>query len=448
MNNHTPPHDLESEKAVIGAMLLNPDALVPVIDILEDNADMFSTAAHQHLYECIVHVFENKNPVDAITIRNELDRRGYTEASGGLRYITELTGSVPTSANCAQYARIVRDHAIMRRIAEVGQWAIQQAHACPEDVYALTEEIQTKYGALSQVPEDTLTHVSQITQEFSDTVRRIASGEIPPGLPTGLAGLDNLTGGLRAGDYFVIAAKTSVGKTALAMNIARNVMAADTEASVVMFSMEMGKEALLKRLCNSIGQVNFHYLDRQEDVDENLAKMDSALSLIDKSGLYIDETSHPTIQHISSKLRKYKTVHGCPDLIIVDYIQLLTTHGKSSRNEELNIISRTLKGLAMEMKCPIIVLSQFNRKSVNDRPSISELRDSGSIEQDSDLILILHPDAKEYDILNGYLDKSRNGPTGHFLLRFTKKYQLIESINNETYDKPKPEDKDNEEWMF
>lgn len=439
-----PPQAVDAERAVIGSMLMNPKAIIETMDILEDNADMFYVPSHQYIYQAISNVFDNKNDVDVLMVKDDLERHGHLEDSGGLAYIAELTGSVPTSANCAQYAKIVRDHATMRRIIQIGTEAIHEAYACPEDVHALLDETQAKYGTLAQVPEDTLNHVSEITPEFSDTIRRIASGEIPPGLPTGLKGLDDLTGGLRAGDYFVIAAKTSVGKTALAMNIARNVLAADTPGNVIIFSMEMDKEALLKRLCQSLTQVNFHHLDRQGYVTENLAKMDDALSMINKSGLYIDETSHPTIQHISSKLRKYKTVHGCPDIIIMDYIQLMTAHGKfSNRNDELNRISLIIKGLAREIKCPIIVLSQFNRKSgKDDRPQISELRDSGSIEQDADTILILHPDSENYDILEGHLDKHRNGPTGSMKFRFTKKTQLIEDIGGDT------EYKKDGDWMF
>lgn len=346
-------------------------------------------------------------------------------------YLAEISGLAPTSENMEYYAKIVKHRYTLRQIISNASSAIEEAYDLPEDVDSLVEDIQARTGALVQVPEDTLRHISRVTPEFREYMIKVARGEISAGLMTGLRNLDELTGGLKPGDYFVIGARPSVGKTAFALNVAAQVMQNIRPAKIVIFSMEMKNNQLLARLCQSLNSVNIRFMEQGAEVDENIKLMDEALDLISSTNLFIDDTSNQKIQDVVRKMRAFQTEHGDPDLLIIDYLQLMTAKGKfGNRNEEVAHISRTVKGLAGEMRCPALILSQFNRENPGKRPTMNQLRESGSIEQDADSILILHPDQDElkYNILWCYLDKQRNGPTGFFPMRFTKKYQLMESI--------------------
>lgn len=430
-----PPHDIPAERAVIGSMLLNPDAVERAVTILGDaGAESFYAPAHVYIYRSIVKLYDSKTPIDVLLIIDELTRSERLGQAGGLDYIVEISGSAPTSANISYYALIVKHRYTLRQIISNASNAIQEAYDLPEDVDALIEDIQARTGALVQAPEDALKHISSVTPEFREYMVKVARGEIPPGLMTGIRNLDEQTGGLRQGDYFVIAARTSVGKTAFALNVAAGVMQNIPQPKIVIYSMEMKNNQLLARLCQSLNSVNFRYMEKGGDVEENITLMDEALDLISSTNLFIDDTSNQNIQDVVRKTRAFQSQHGDPDLLIIDYLQLMTAKGKfSNRNEELSYISRTVKGLAGEMRCPVLVLSQFNRENPGKRPLMSQLRESGSIEQDADSILILHPDQDDlkFNILWCHLDKQRNGPTGVFPVRFTKKYQLMESITKE-----------------
>ena len=433
MKDNIPPHDIEAERAVIGSMLVSGDGADRAITALGDvGADAFYAPAHQYIYEAIAKLYEAKSPIDPLLVIDKLTRSGHIEASGGLDYIAEVSGSAPTSANVEYYSRIVRERYTLRQVISNATNTIREAYALPEDVDGLVEGIQARTGALVQAPEDTLRHISDVTPEFREYMVKVARGEMPPGLMTGLQNLDDLTGGLRQGDYVVVAARPSVGKTAFALNVAAQVIQETRNAKVVIFSMEMDNNQLLARLCQSLNSVNFRYMEQGADVDQNTKLMDEALRLIKDTNLFVDDTPHPTIQDVVRKMRAFQSEHGDPDLLIIDYLQLMTAKGKfGTRNEEVSHISRTVKGLAREMRCPALVLSQFNRENPGKRPIMSQLRESGSIEQDADSILILHPDQddqQKYDVLWCFLDKQRNGPTGFFPMRFTKKYQLMESI--------------------
>ncbi len=425
------PQNLDAERAVIGAMILNESVIPEALKVLPmESAGLFYAPAHQYIYDAIVTLYDNREAIDPLSIKDVLEARNHLEGAGGLAYIAEVTGLVPTSANIVHYCRLVRKKYIQRRIISMCANTRSEAYTIPDGLNALTDALQAELGTLLQLPSDTLQHVSKITPDFTDLMVKISDGEIEPGLKTGMDGLDELTGGLRSGDSFIIAAKPSVGKTAMALNIATNIISAKPNAKIVMYSMEMTNNQLLSRMCQSLTGVNFRYMERQYEVETNRELMKKAVQVIDESCLFIDDTPHPTIEDVVRKLRAFQVQHGNPDILIIDYLQLMTSSRKfSNRQEEVSMISRTIKGLAREMRCPVVVLSQFSRESGDGRkPTISQLRESGAIEQDADAILILHPDDNNTAVLHAHLDKNRGGPTGMFSMRFTKKYQLLESI--------------------
>ncbi len=424
-----PPQDLDAERATLGAMLLNPVAADVCADILPDPG-AFYAPAHEYIYRAMMQLHNAGEPIDPIPLKDELLRAGHLEGAGGLAYIAEISGCVPTSANADRYAGIVRDKYTARQLISEATTAIQTAFDPPDGITSLTDDFQAKLAGIVNTSDESIQHVSNLTAEFKEHVAQVARGEVSPGLSTGISGLDKLKRGLRSGDYFVVAARPSVGKTAFALNAAAKVMTRDKEAKILIFSMEMDKEQLLTRLAQCLCSVNFEHLEYGVDVDNQFVRLDNAINIINETGLFIDDSSNPTIQNIVRKLRAFQTQNGNPNLIIIDYLQLMTSTIKfNNRNEELSMISRTIKAMVREMECPALVLSQFNREATHTkRPLMSQLRESGSIEQDADQVLILHPDDEHETMLHAYLDKHRNGATGNFTLRFDKPNQHMKTI--------------------
>lgn len=424
-----PPQDLDAERATLGAILLNPLAADVCADILPDPG-AFYAPAHEYIYRAMMQLYNAGTPIDPIPLKDELSRAGHLEGAGGLAYIAEISGCVPTSANADRYAGIVRDKYTARQLISEATVAIQAAFDPPDGITSLTDDFQAKLAGIVNTSDESIQHVSNLTAEFKEHVAQVARGEVSPGLSTGISGLDQLMRGLRPGDYVVVGARPSVGKTAFALNVAANVMTRNNDTKILVFSMEMGKEQLLTRLAQCLCSVNFEDIEYSLNVDDQLVRLDNAIDIMDKTSLFIDDSSNPTIQNIVRKLRTFQTQNGNPDLVIIDYLQLMTSTIKfNNRNEEVSMISRTVKAMAREMECPAIVLSQFNRESVhNKRPTMNQLRESGSIEQDADAVLVLHPDDEHETMLHAYLDKHRNGATGNFTLRFDKPNQHMKTI--------------------
>lgn len=428
-----PPQNMDAERSVLGAMLLNPDSIEPTMRVIE-NESAFYAPAHQYLYAAMLVLREGGKAVDAVTLTNQLNVMDKLQGAGGMAYISEITGSVPTSANIEQYAKIVRDQHKLREVIVQASQITGLAYDSPGDVVALIDDAHERFGGLVMLPDDRIQHVSKNMKDFMDNQRDRAAGLIEPGLRTDIERFDELTDGLEPGDNIVVAARPSVGKTAFGLNVCTNIMKRNYQSKIIFISKEMGYDQLMKRMCSSINNVNFRRINHQNEADVELKRLEVALNIIKRTQLFIDDTSNCDIDYVMKRLRGFHAQHGSPDIIVLDYMQMMHANSKkfSSGEQEIGYISRSIKEIARELGCPILNLCQINRAGLEGiRPTIHHLRGSGAIEQDADDVLILNPDKEVKTVLWGYLDKQRNGPTGYFAMRFVKHTQNIHSISNE-----------------
>jgi replicative DNA helicase len=432
--DRVPPYSEDAERAVIGAMLLNPDSVGNAIEILHGAPlDIFYFPAHAHIYEAMLHLYREGRPIDALVLKERLLAAGRLEDVGGLTYIANLSSVVPTSANIDHYARIVRDKSVLRRLISSCTHIVAQAFDGPEDVASLLDRAE---GSLFQIAEqrqvNPIEPIDALLKESVDRIEtNIRSHSAVTGLATGLDKLDELTAGFQPSDMVVLAARPSVGKTALALNIARHA-AVDNRKGVLIFSLEMSKSQLVQRLLCMQGKVNSMRLRTGFLAADEFRKIQAAAGELHGAPIHIDDTPGITVMELRAKARRHAARNEC-GLIIVDYLQLMSGMGRSeSRQVEISDISRAIKGIARELRLPILALSQLSREADKDdigRPKLSHLRESGAIEQDADVVLMLYRPKTELapgmDALQVNLDlaKQRNGPTGEISLIFEKNYQ-------------------------
>lgn len=425
-----PPHDLEAEKSVLGALLIDKDSIVKVVEFLRPSH--FYRPAHERIYSAIMTLFEKREPADLVTVPAELKRMGELENIGGVAYLTDLVNSVPTAANIEAYARIIKDSAIRRSLitasAEIGELAFQDA-----ETNMLLDKSEQLLYSISQnivyqdfVPvKDTL----EITFERLDELSK-NRGSLR-GVPTGLRSLDRMLSGLQKENLIILAARPSVGKTSLALNIAQHA-AVDKKFGVALFSLEMGREMLVDRLISAQGGIDGWKISTGNLEEEDFEKYGEAAGELAEATIFIDDTPGISVLEMRTKARRLMLENKI-DLIIVDYLQLISAPSAESRVQEVSKISQALKNLARELKVPVLALSQLSRaveqRGGDKKPQLSDLRDSGSIEQDADVVMFLWRPNDE-DRLNAKLNvaKHRNGPTGEFDLffkaEFTKFYEV------------------------
>ena len=385
--SRTMPHDDVAEQSVLGGMLLSKDAIADVVESLR--ASDFYKPAHETIYEAILSLYGHGSPADAITVADELKKRGELTRVGGAAYLHTLIASVPTAANAQYYAEIVKEHAIMRRLIEAGTKIAQLGYANETEVDALVDQAQAEIYAVTDgnAKED---YVS-FSEALEATMREIDANSNRPdgvyGVPTDFIELDELTGGLHGGQMIVIAARPGVGKSTLALDIARSA-AIHHHMATVFFSLEMSRTELAMRILSAEGKISMGRLKKGDLDTEGWTNLATLQGRIDSAPLFIDDSPNMTLMEIRAKCRRLKQRNDLK-LVVLDYLQLMSSGKKvESRQQEVSEFSRSLKLLAKELDVPVIALSQLNRGSeqrTDKRPMVSDLRESGSIEQDADM---------------------------------------------------------------
>ena len=437
--SRTMPHDDVAEQSVLGGMLLSKDAIADVVESLR--ASDFYKPAHETIYEAILSLYGHGSPADAITVADELKKRGELTRVGGAAYLHTLVASVPTAANAQYYAEIVKEHAIMRRLIEAGTKIAQLGYANETEVDALVDQAQAEIYAVTDgnAKED---YVS-FSEALEATMREIDANSNRPdgvyGVPTDFIELDELTGGLHGGQMIVIAARPGVGKSTLALDIARSA-AIHHHMATVFFSLEMSRTELAMRILSAEGKISMGRLKKGDLDTEGWTNLATLQGRIDSAPLFIDDSPNMTLMEIRAKCRRLKQRNDLK-LVVLDYLQLMSSGKKvESRQQEVSEFSRSLKLLAKELDVPVIALSQLNRGSeqrTDKRPMVSDLRESGSIEQDADMVILLHredmynPDSDRVGEADMIIAKHRGGPTRTIPLAFSGKYSRFNNMANE-----------------
>ncbi|MFF9913428.1 replicative DNA helicase [Streptomyces sp. NPDC013457] len=426
-----PPQDLDAEQSVLGGMLLSKDAIADVVEIIKGHD--FYKPAHETVYAAILDLYAKGEPADPITVGAELTKRGEITRVGGASYLHTLVQSVPTAANAAYYAEIVHERAVLRRLVEAGTKITQMGYAADGDVDEIVNSAQAEiYAVTEQRTTEDYLPLGDIMEGALDEIEAIGSrsGEMT-GVPTGFTDLDQLTNGLHPGQMIIIAARPAMGKSTLALDFARACSIKHNLPSVI-FSLEMGRNEIAMRLLSAEARVALHHMRSGTMTDEDWTRLARRMPDVSQAPLYIDDSPNLSMMEIRAKCRRLKQRAGLK-LVVIDYLQLMQSGAKrsESRQQEVSDMSRNLKLLAKELELPVIALSQLNRgpeQRTDKKPMVSDLRESGSIEQDADMVILLHredayekesPRAGEADIIVG---KHRNGPTATITVAFQGHY--------------------------
>ncbi|WP_435829092.1 replicative DNA helicase [Saccharopolyspora shandongensis] len=416
-----PPQDLAAEQSVLGGMMLSKDAIADVVEVLSPND--FYRPAHQAIYDCVLDLYGRGEPADAITVSAELERRQELLKVGGAPYLHTLIATVPTAANAGYYAEIVSEKAILRRLVEAGTRIVQLGYHGSEGA-AIEEVVDRAQSAIYDVTERKASedyHVlEELLQPTMDEIDAIASrGGQSQGIPTGFVDLDGLTNGLHPGQMIIVAARPGVGKSTLGLDIARSASVKHGLGSVI-FSLEMSRTEIVMRMLSAEARIRLGDMRGGRMSDDDWTRLARRMSEISEAPLFVDDSPNLTMMEIRAKARRLKQRHDI-QLIVLDYLQLMTSGKRvESRQQEVSEFSRNLKLLAKELEVPLIAISQLNRgpeQRTDKRPQLSDLRESGSLEQDADMVILIHrPDAFERDDprmgeADLILAKHRAGPT-------------------------------------
>ena len=428
--DRTPPNDIAAEQSVLGAMLLSKDAIADVVEILREA--YFYRPSHQVIYGAILDLYGRGEPVDAVTLSAELTRIGELGRVGGAPYLHTVVQMVPTAANGSYYGTIVREKAILRRLVEAGTRIVQMGYAGTGDVDDVVDRAQAEvyevtdkrtsedYAPLSALMGDALNEIEAIGNRGGEMI----------GVPTGFAELDRITNGLHPGQLIILAARPALGKSTFGMDICRSA-AIKNGLATVFFSLEMSRNEIIMRLLSAEAQVPLHHMRSGTMSDADWTRLAARMGVVSEAPLFIDDSPNMTLTEIRAKCRRLKQRHGLR-MVVVDYLQLMTSGKRvESRQQEVSEFSRSLKLLAKELDVPVIAISQLNRgpeQRTDKRPLLSDLRESGSLEQDADMVILLHredayeresPRAGEADFI---IAKHRNGPTGTVGVAFQGHY--------------------------
>lgn len=438
MLDRVPPHNQEAEQSVLGAIFLESQALITASEILQP--EDFYRQAHQKIFHTMVQLSEVGSPIDVVTVTEELSAKKELEDVGGISYLTELANAVPTAANVTHYAKIVEEKALLRRLIRVATTIVEDGYTREDEVEALLAEAERKMMEVAnRKGSGDFQHIKDVLVKTYDNIELLHSnkGEVT-GIPTGFKDLDKMTAGFQRNDLIIVAARPSVGKTAFALNIAQNV-ATKTEENVAIFSLEMGAEQLVMRLLCAEGNIDAQVLRTGSLEAEDWRKLTMAMGSLSNAGIFIDDTPGIRINEIRAKCRRLKQEHGL-GMILIDYLQLIQGSGnsKDNRQQEVSEISRSLKGLARELQVPVIALSQLSRgveQRQDKRPMMSDIRESGSIEQDADIVAFLYredyydKETENQNMIEIIIAKQRNGPTGTVTLAFVKEFNKFVNID-------------------
>ena len=443
MDNHQlniPPQNIEAEASLLGSILIDSDSLVKIADTI--HSEDFYDPRHQKIYDAIHQLYEKHYAIDVLTITDQIKNNGLLDAAGGAGYITELTNYVPTASHIEQYAEIVSQKALRRRLIKASQNIANLGFDETKVLQNLIEEAETNIFNVSQqhIKQNVVSLETILAESFDRLDDLHKDKNKLRGVPTGFKDLDNILAGLQKSDLFILAARPSMGKTAFSLGLAHNV-AVKAEQTVLLFSLEMSKEQLVDRLLSTESGVDAWNLRTGNLTDADFEKIGTAMGTLSEAPIYIDDTPGITVSDLRTRARR--EAHLRPlGLIIVDYLQLMSgsrSSGDGNRVQEISEISRGLKGIARELNVPLIALSQLSR-SVESRspqiPQLSDLRESGSIEQDADVVAFLYredyynPETDRKNIIDIFIKKHRNGPTGAVELYFDRQKQKFTSIDS------------------
>lgn len=438
-SDRTPPHNIEAEQAVIGAIFLEPDALSAAEELLMP--DDFYRASHQRIFGTMLKLSERGEPIDLVTVTTSLSNDKKLDEVGGVAYLSDLAGSVPTAANIVYYSKIVEEKALLRRLIRTATDIVTSGFATEEEVEDVLNEAEKNilevsgrknsgaFKAIKDVLIDVYDNIEQLHHNNADVT----------GVPSGFRDLDRITSGFQRNDLIIIAARPSVGKTAFALNIAQNI-AINTDENVAIFSLEMGADQLVSRMLCAEGNIDAQRLRTGSLEADDWSKLTMAMGSLSNAGIFIDDSPGIRVNEIRSKCRRLKQEHGL-GMILIDYLQLIqgSANSKENRQQEVSEISRSLKALARELNVPLVALSQLSRgvESRQDkRPMMSDLRESGSIEQDADIVGFLYRDdyydeeSEKQNIIEIIISKQRNGPIGNVELAFVKEYNKFVDLDH------------------
>ncbi|CAM3648935.1 replicative DNA helicase [Marinicrinis lubricantis] len=428
--DRVPPQNIEAEQAVLGAILLDSDALITVMERLQSE-DFYKTS-HQFIFEAMVQLGEEQEPVDLVTITSRLQDLQQLEEVGGVSYLTQLANAVPTAANVDHYASIVEEKSLMRRLIRTATHIVTEGYASADDVSSLLSDAEQRIMEISNRRSSSgFISIRDVVMEVFDKVEMLYQQKgNTTGIPSGFIDLDKMTSGFQRNDLIIVAARPSVGKTAFALNIAQNVGVRAKE-TVAIFSLEMSAAQLVQRMLCAEANVDAGRLRTGYLENDDWEKLTMAIGALAEANIYIDDSPAVTVADIRSKCRRLKRERGL-GMIVIDYLQLIHGRGKSdNRQQEVSEISRTLKQIARELEVPVIALSQLSRsveQRQDKRPMMSDLRESGSIEQDADIVAFLYrddyynQDTEKKNIIEIIVAKQRNGPVGTVELVFMKNY--------------------------
>lgn len=438
-----PPQSLEAETSLLGAMLLDKDAISNSIEILGEG-EVFYRGAHQRIYQAILDLYEKNEPVDIVTLTESLKERGDLEAIGGTTYLTTLLNSVASAANAAYYARIVKEKGTLRGLIKAADQISNLAYEEEGDVpFILDKSEQLIFNVFQARISRGFVSLKDMLHDSFEVIEELARRkEHITGVPTGFIDLDNLTSGFQPSDLIIIAGRPSMGKSSLALNIVQYA-GVKTKVPTAIFSLEMSREQVVQRLLCAEARVDAHKLRTGYLSDSDWPKLTTAAGVLSETPIYIDDSPAISVLELRAKARRLKAKHNL-GLIVIDYLQLMQGRtGSESRQQEVSEISRNLKGLARELNIPVVALSQLSRAveaRTERRPQLSDLRESGAIEQDADVVGFVYreelykPDDEEVkgkaELIIG---KQRNGPTGVVKLAFIKKYTKFENYREEEH---------------
>ena len=434
-----PPQNIEAEQSVLGSILLENDALLKAVEIL--TPDDFYREAHRQIYYCMLDLFEKNEPTDLITLTEQLKRKNKLEEIGGASYLGDLSEKIPTAANIEYYAKIVHQKYILRKLIRSATEIVSKASSAQEDIEDIIDFSEKTIFSIAENQIKPSFHSLKVILKstFKDIEKLYEKKQLVTGVPTGFTDLDAMTSGFQPSDLIIVAGRPSMGKTAFCLNIAQNA-ACEAKIPTAIFSLEMSKEQLAIRMLCSEARVDNHKLRSGFIAESEWGKLAMGAGKLAETDIFIDDTPGLAVFEMRAKARRLKAEHGL-GMVVVDYLQLMSgsKNRSDSREQEISEISRSLKALAKELHVPVVALSQLNRRvedRVDKRPHMADLRESGAIEQDADVILFIyreevyHPDSEEAkgkaEIIIG---KQRNGPTGEVKLAFINEYTRFENYS-------------------
>jgi replicative DNA helicase len=448
--DHIPPHNLEAEQACLGSLLIDPDAIIKIADVIA--ADDFYSEKHRLIFSAISDLYTQRSPIDVLSLSNRLMELKAIETIGGRAYLVTLTNTVPSATNVISYANIIQKKATLRRLIQAGHTILSKAYEDTDDISTQLDQSEQTLFAVSQkhLRQNFVPIANILTDAFNrlDEIHKEA-GKLR-GTPTGYIDIDNKLGGLQKADLIIIAARPSMGKTSLALDIARQV-AVQERVPVGIFSLEMSKDQLVDRLLCAQAGVDLWKMRTGKLSDapghDDFPRIGHAMGVLSEAPIYIDDTATSTILEIRTKARRLQIEHGL-GLIVIDYLQLMETRTSvDNRVQEIAEISRSLKGLARELNVPVIALSQLSRAVEAQNipiPKLAHLRESGSIEQDADVVMFIYreeyykPDTSRKNIADIIIAKHRNGPTGRLELFFDIEKASFKNLEKANFSGPPP----------